>query len=271
MKRILLIIAFLSGVVTASAAEVDTVDVPSAAMKRTIRAVVIKPDIATGNAPVACPVVYLLHGYDGNHQQWIKTKPDLPDIADRSGIIFVCPDGRNSWYIDSPIDPSSQYETFISNELPAFIDQTCKTIPDSNHRAITGLSMGGHGALFNAMRHSDVFGAAGSMSGALDVRERGTNRSLIVLLGKQEEHPERWENCTVFNQIALLNNHNLAIIFDCGRNDFCFGMNQDFDRELTKAGVNHDYIVRPGEHTHAYWRNSIDYQVLFFWKFFMEN
>ena len=32
------------------------------------------------------------------------------------------------------------------------------------------LSMGGHGALWNAIRHSDIFGAAGSMSGGVDIR-----------------------------------------------------------------------------------------------------
>jgi S-formylglutathione hydrolase FrmB len=268
MKHFIFITVFLSSVFVARAAVVDTVDVRSASMKRTVKTVIIVPDAATGADAAACPVVYLLHGYDGNHRQWITTKPDLPDIADRQGIIFVCPDGRNSWYLDSPVDPSSQYETFISKELPAFVDTAFRTIPDRAHRAITGLSMGGHGALFNAMRHSDVFGAAGSMSGALDVRERGSNRSLIALLGTKEEHPDRWENCTAFNQISKLKPGSLAIIFDCGRDDFCFGMNLDFDRALTEAGIDHDCIFRPGAHNHAYWRNAIDYQALFFSKFF---
>ncbi len=61
-------------------------------------------------------------------------------------MILVCPDGGyNSWYFDSPIDLTSKYETHISNEVVNYIDTNYKTIPDRNHRVITGLSMGGMG------------------------------------------------------------------------------------------------------------------------------
>ena len=74
-----------------------------------------------------------------------------------------------SWYWNSPVDPKSQYETFISDELIKAIDSKYKTIKNRTGRAITGLSMGGHGALYLAIKHQDVFGAAGSMSGGVDI------------------------------------------------------------------------------------------------------
>lgn len=56
-------------------------------------------------------------------------------------MIFVCPDGEKSWYWDSPLHAESQFETFISGELPAWIDARYPTIAAREGRAITGLSM----------------------------------------------------------------------------------------------------------------------------------
>lgn len=147
-------------------AVVDTLAVYSDAMKKDVQVVVITPDKTTSLKPV----VYLLHGYGGNAKTWISMKPELKDIADRNDLIFVCPDGKNSWYWDSPKDPSFRYETFVSGELVKYIDSKYPTVKDRSGRAITGLSMGGHGAMWLAFRHKDLFGAVGSTSGGLDIR-----------------------------------------------------------------------------------------------------
>ncbi len=91
--------------------------------------------------------------------------PELTTYADRYNVLIVCPDGQNSWYLDSPVKPTVRYETFMTAELLPFVDKRYRTQPDRQHRAITGLSMGGHGALFLAMRHRDLYGQAGSLSG----------------------------------------------------------------------------------------------------------
>jgi len=87
-------------------------------------------------------------------------------MADRYGAIIVTPDGGvDSWYFDSPVDPTYRYETFVTQELIPYIDKLYKTVADRSGRAIAGLSMGGHGALYLAIRHQELFAAAGSMSG----------------------------------------------------------------------------------------------------------
>ena len=265
MKKTRLILIFLLLAITANAARIDRIEIKSEAMNTNIKAVIIVPDVEkTQN----CPVIYLLHGYMGNQESWLGIKPELPQIADREGIIIVCPDGKNSWYLNSPIDKNSQYETFISSELVNFIDKNYRTKADRNHRAITGLSMGGHGALLNAMRHPDVFGAAGSMSGAVEIRILGENFGLTQLLGKFSEHSENWNKNSVFKQIATLENGVLAIYFDCGVSDFVFEANENLNKVLWQKGIAHDYTTRAGEHNAAYWNNSIDYHILFFKKFF---
>lgn len=157
-------------VLSVQASRVDTVWVKSPSMNRDVQVVYIVPRQACAGQPEACPVIYLLHGYGDNAKSWLKYKPELLRIADEKGIMFVCPDGKDSWYWNSPLNPDYRFEEFVSKELVQYTDSHYATVASRNGRAITGNSMGGHGALWNAMRHKDVFGAAGSTSGGVDIR-----------------------------------------------------------------------------------------------------
>jgi len=95
----LLLFAF---VVSVSAAKVDTLLVKSPSMNKDVKVVVIAPDGTKASKNATYPVLYLLHGYSGNAKSWIELKPNLPEIADQNKMIIVCPDGKNSWYWDSP-------------------------------------------------------------------------------------------------------------------------------------------------------------------------
>ena len=139
---------------------------------------------------------------------------------------------------------------------------------DRKGRAITGLSMGGHGAMWNAIRHKDTFGASGSTSGGMDIRPFPKNWDMSKQLGEYESNKEVWDNHTVINQIDKIENGDLAIIVDCGEGDFFLNVNKDLHNRLLEKKIDHDFITRPGGHTGQYWNNSIDYQILFFDKFF---
>jgi S-formylglutathione hydrolase FrmB len=265
MKRLtLLFFLHLCISVAVHGATVDTVEVYSNAMNKKVQTVVISP--AGKNVPA--PVVYLLHGYGGDAKNWLRIKPELTQIADRHNLVFVCPDGENSWYWDSPKDPAYRYETFVSKELTAYIDANYPVIKDRKGRAITGLSMGGHGALWISFRHTETFGAAGSTSGGMDIRPFPENWEMSKLLGSLKDNPRLWETHTVINQIDKIRNGDLALIIDCGTGDFFFEVNNNFHRKLLDKGIDHDYLVRPGVHNNEYWNNSIDYQILFFLKYF---
>lgn len=267
-RNFLLTVLLLVLAAPSFAARVDTVSINSPSMNKDVEVVVVTPNVALGKKAVACPVIYLLHGYSGNAKAWIGIKPNLPQIADEKGIIFVCPDGKNSWYWDSPKDPSYRYETFVSSELVKYIDGHYKTIADRKGRAITGLSMGGHGAMWNAIRHKDTFGACGSTSGGVDIRPFPLNWEMPRQLGEFAQNKKVWDEHTVINQIDKIENGDLAIIFDCGEADFFLNVNKDLHNRLLARKIDHDFITRPGGHTGQYWNNSIDYQILFFEKFF---
>ena len=142
-------------------------------MRLLIPATVILPEEYYNDKSAAkkrYPVIYLLHGYAGDHAQWSRIT-DLKKLANQSKIIFVCPDaGYDSWYFDTFSDTANfYYERHIMHEVITHIDSVYRTC-GARSRAITGLSMGGHGALRFISLYPDSFVAAGSMSGILDLR-----------------------------------------------------------------------------------------------------
>lgn len=267
MKKLLSLLGLFFLFVGVQAAKVDTVLVHSGVMNKDVKVVTVCPDKMLDGEK--CPVIYLLHGCGDTEQKWLTVKPELPKIADEKGIIFVCPSGnRDSWYWDSPVVKESCYETFVSQELVTYIDTHFATLADRAYRAITGLSMGGHGAMWLAIRHKDVFGAVGSTSGGLDIRPFPNNWGMKKYLGERDENLEVWNNHTVINQLDKIKDGDLAIIIDCGVGDFFLGVNKATHERLLQMKIQHDFILRPGGHNNKYWSNSIDYQILFFKKFF---
>ena len=258
----------------AIAGSVDTIEMKSLYLKKATKFVVVQPSnqIQQNKNQERYPVVYLLNGYDGNYAQWSKTAPQLAKTADDLKMIFVYADGgKSSWYFDSPLDSTSQYESYITKELVPYVDANFSTKASSNSRAITGLSMGGHGAMFLATRHSNLFGAAGSTSGGVDFRPFPDNWDIKNALGNFENNKERWYDYTVMRQVEMIANNQLAIIIDCGVDDFFLNVNRALHEKLLQLKINHDYIERPGGHAYTYWSGNIDYQILFFKKFFQKN
>lgn len=118
------------------------------------------------------PVIYLLHGIGDTYTTWTHAW-HIADHMDRliaagriPATIVVMPNGRNalmgSFYLDSPV--IGNWERYIAHDVVAWADATYRTIPDRRSRAIVGHSMGGFGAVVQAMRHPDVFSVAYAMS-----------------------------------------------------------------------------------------------------------
>jgi S-formylglutathione hydrolase FrmB len=271
MKKItLLLLLSILCITGLSAANVDTVLTYSPGMKKSIKAVVVKPDSYDNS--INFPVLYLLHGHGGSYSSWVRGMPSTKSLADIHQMIIVCPDGNySSWYFDSPVDTTFKYETYVAKELVDWVDKNYKTIAKREGRAISGLSMGGHGGLFLGFRHQDVYGACGSMSGGLDIRPFPDNWNLKKRLGEQNRFPENWERHTVMNQLHLLTPNSTRIIFDCGTEDFFYNVNLRLHEELKYRNIPHDFISRPGGHNGQYWDDAVKYQALFFANYFLQK
>lgn len=284
LSRLLLLASICALSVDAFSATVDTLDVPSASMNRTLRAAVVVPDGYKAGQQ-AFPVLYLLHGGTGNFRDWLSKTPDktlLHRLADQYKLIIVTPDGDpTSYYFDSPHVKTSQFETFISRELIDRIDKAYRTVRDRKGRLIAGLSMGGHGAMFIASRHPDLYAAAGSMSGVMNIntatwkvpadfaKSRADN--FIKLLGPPQTGDAPYPGYTMVTLADKLKANNLPLIFDIGVDDFLIETNRDLHRQLLANGTPHDYTERPGAHTWEYWANALPYQLLFFSKILKAN
>lgn len=265
-KKCLLTVLFFAAVLTISlpAATVDTLAIPATRMNLTAKAIIVLP-ASYGETPL--PVVYLLHGWSGNYRNWFD-KADLQSAADRYNLIIVCPDGGYAgWYLDSSIDTTSRYESYIVYDVVDFIDQRYKTIPDEKGRVLCGLSMGGHGALSLLAKHPDRFTAAGSMSGVLDLDQSSGSYGLLDLLGPYETHGKDWTNTSCLILVENLKDLGKGIILDCGIEDRFIPDNRRVHQRLMELAIPHDYYERPGGHSWDYWVNALDYHLIYFNKF----
>ncbi len=260
-------------------ATVDTLEIYSAAMQKTYRAAVVLPDSYHQNER-AYPVLYLLHGGGGQFSDWLKQTPDkqlIHTLADQYNLIVVTPEGEKlSGYLDSPVLQENQFETYITREVLSKIDDTYRTIAERKGRVITGLSMGGHGALYLATRHPELYCAAGSMSGALDLNldnwkitsefAQQITPGFERILGPMGGQPDHYATHSVVNMVERIKENKMPLMIDCGVDDFLLETNRELHRRLVYAKVPHVYTEMPGGHTWEYWENSLPYHVLFFHK-----
>lgn len=130
------------------------------------------------------PVVYLLHGFTGDHSDWFTMIP-IERYAQEYGFAVVMPHGYNSWYLNEP--RGAKVEDFLFDELPAAMEAMLPISDRPEERFIAGLSMGGMGAVHTALNHPECFRAMASASAVLSYQrlfeqyENGTPDDLRML------------------------------------------------------------------------------------------
>jgi S-formylglutathione hydrolase FrmB len=118
------------------------------------------------------------------------------------------------------------------------------------------------------LRHVDVFGAAGAMSGGVDLSESRNRFEIIKRIGDTTANAKNWNDYSVVNLVENYANTPLKIIVDCGVDDFFINGNRLLHKKMVVLKIQHDYIERPGEHNWAYWENAVGFQLYFFKHFF---
>ncbi|MCA9733901.1 esterase family protein [candidate division KSB1 bacterium] len=204
------------------------------------------------------PVVILLHGYGGDHAQWSRIA-DLKQMANKTKTILVCPDGgKDSWYFNTFSDTANfYYERHIIKEVITHIDTNYRTL-GAKGRAITGLSMGGHGALRFVSLYPDSFVAAGSMSGILDLRVFPLSWNIAKRLGPMKDFPQRWKMNSCVNLVAQLQGKNKGILVECGKEDFALGVNRAYRDSAAVHHVKITYREDSGGHTSQFWKDHLE-------------
>ncbi|MDQ3398937.1 MAG: esterase family protein [Deinococcota bacterium] len=150
---------------TALAGRIMTEEFSSSTLGRTWMYNVYLPD-GYNSSNLEYPVIYLLHGSNGNESSWdegIRVLDGLIQAGEVPPAIAIAPASGYSWWVDT-LEP---FETAITKDLIPHVDTTYRTIEDREGRAIAGFSMGGYGTLRYALVYPEVFGAATVLSPAL--------------------------------------------------------------------------------------------------------
>ena len=217
------------------------------------------------------PAIYMLHGWSGNYHQWDDVI-DCQEYADKYGFIIICPDGLyDSWYINSPAKKEMQFESFFILDLVPFISDKFRT--QQQNIFITGLSMGGHGALYLFAMHPAYFKSAGSLSGLLKLNSRRNQYGIDLILGLEETENDNklLSDYSVAGNIDKIKSANKQIIVNCGTEDPFYSINTNFVDITKKNNINIIFIESPGCHNYAYWESAIDEQFDFFQKLIIEE
>ena len=222
------------------------------------------------------PVLYLLHGYTDDETGWTQfgqVKPIADEYVDDPGIspmLIVMPDAGETWYVNT-YDNKVRYEDFFVQEFIPFIDESYRTRPTKEFRAVAGLSMGGYGALVYALKHPDMFSASAPLSAAIFTEEE-----------MMEMKQKRWDDVfgeiygTGLNGRARITDHyrenapllwiadndkdnldDVKYYIDCGDKDFLIKANMELHALMIDKGVPHEFRVREGDHSWSYWRSAL--------------
>jgi putative tributyrin esterase len=211
--------------------------------------------------------LYLLHGYAGNCTDWLLNA-QVCEMSQQYRLAVVMPNGCNGFYVDQP-KSGVLGSTFIGREL---VDFTRKVFPLSGSREDTilgGLSMGGYGTLYNAFRHSDVFGHAIALSAPIALErvldaskeppELGLHPGYFEALhGDLTKIMETDRNLELSAKTLLDSGGPLPELYiACGEDDMLVPESRKFCAYLRSIGFPCFYEEGPGTHEWTFWNTYL--------------
>jgi S-formylglutathione hydrolase FrmB len=207
-------------------------------------------------------VVYLLHGINSSSSSFLNV--DLigtfmdKEIAsgDITKMIIVMPDsGKNAFYKDTPlvstsIDTTGPWATQLTEELRNVVEANYRTINNAKFRGITGISMGGYGAMTHGTSHPELYSSVASHMGHLP---REALDSLKTLTKKQLNHYDFYEDCGL--QDTMVDYRGTIAIHDY----------------LDSMQIKNDFEIRDGGHNSAFYMTGMPYSMKMHSDHFIKN
>ena len=278
MDRFFQIVLFLAALIFSlpvhAQSRIDCNALSSKILKSTVHYCVYLPasyDSGAAKHPVQTyPVLYFLHGLGDNERTLFNSGgwTLLDDLRRQHKIgefLIVAPEGGRTFYVNSA-DGSVRYSDFFLQEFIPLIEAEYRVNRSRNSRAISGISMGGYGALRFAFSHPEVFSTVSAQSAALitetpqelDTAARAgapLGKLLATVFGNPID-VQHWNANSPFllaakNKAAL---RRLDIYFNCGQDD-----NYGFEKgaaalhqQLEREAIKHEYHPYPGDHSLPY-------------------
>lgn len=254
---------------------IDCSAVNSLALHRRVRYCVMLPaNYASGNGKKYA-ALYFLHGLGENEQALIASGgwgliEDLFEQHQLGDFIMVAPEGGSSFFINS-VGSRERYSDFFLSEFLPYIENHYRVLDDRRARGITGLSMGGYGALRFAFAHPEIFASVSAQSPALiteapaqiddEIRDHGPLAKMLGVVFGNPIDVAHWKENNPFDlarrkQVQLKTE---AIYINCGSQDelgFAQGA-MKLHQELTAEGIPHQFHLYPGGHNAEYFLSHL--------------
>lgn len=249
--------------------------VESTILAREIKYSVYLPPAYAKSSSAQFKIMYLLHGFDGNENSWIR-RCNLQFLMDslisvHTGIeyIIIMPDADNSYYIND-YQGNNKYEDFFIEEFMPHVHEKYKT--DSLHLpVICGLSMGGYGATILPVKHPERFSASINLSGSVRtskifarINQAKYNNYFgeiygqnLVGIGRITEHWKQNSPYFLIDSTLAKKLKSINWYIDCGMQDDLFSSNKALHELLLSFEIPHEYHMRIGGHEWSYWRQGL--------------
>jgi S-formylglutathione hydrolase FrmB len=262
---------------------VECNSIPSKILARPVSFCVVLPPSFDSDKTRHFPILYFLHGLGDNEQFFVHSGAwnlveDMRDKGELKDFLIATPDARSTFYINAR-DGKERYEDFLVQEFLPYIEKHYRAAPGRANRAISGISMGGYGALHLAFRRPLLFSSVSAHSAALidklpnflagTVPNSPRSRVLGGVFGNPPD-PSFWQQNSpiVMARKAILTD--LKIYFDCGAEDD-FGFDSGaaaLDKVLTSRRIPHEFQIYPGRHDATYFAEHLPASMAFHSRFF---
>jgi len=265
----------LPATLQAATGRVECNSLPSKFVHRAVAYCVMLPPSFDADKARHFPILYLLHGLGDNEQFFIHSGEwnlveDLREKGELQDFLIATSDGGASFYINAK-DGKECYEDFLVQEFLPFIEKRYRVSPGRANRAISGISMGGFGALHLAFRHPQLFSAVSAHSAALieklpvflgggTAQGNPANR-LRMFAGVLGSPPDAayWNQESPITLARTANLAGLKIYFDCGdQDDYGFEAGAAaLDKVLSARHIAHEFHLYPGRHDANYFAEHL--------------
>ena len=270
------LILFLCVPSSSASGRVECNSVPSKILARSVPYCIVLSASFDAHKTKYFPILYELHGLGDNEQFFVHSGlwnlvEDQRERGELKDFLIATPAGGASFYINSK-DGKVHYEDFLVREFFPFIERKYRASPGRANRAISGVSMGGYGALHLAFRHPQLFSSVSAHSAALIEKlpafVSGPQSPRSRVLGAVFGIPPDITFWDANSPLTLARSANLAglrIYFDCGdQDDYGFAAGAAaLDKILTSRKIAHEFHIYPGRHDPGYFAAHIPASLAF--------
>lgn len=274
---------FIGSAFAAPTARIECKSLPSKILAHPVNYCVVLPPSYDREKTHKFPVLYFFHGLGDNEQMFVHGGAFnlLQDLWERTQIgefLIATPEAGATFYINSH-SGKLRYEDFLVQEFFPGIEARYRISPGRANRGVSGVSMGGYGALHIAFRHPELFAAVSAQSPALMTEipavaaRSAANGMRSRVLGEtfgSPPDPAFWERNSPIALARAVPRLPLKIYFDCGdRDDYGFEEGaKALDKVLISRKTPHEAHIYPGRHDWQYFAEHLPDSLQFQWRAF---